>query len=535
MPSPLLAFQDLVVNRAVAVCRNSLKAIESEPGLASLDERELERRMVALGADVGAVALQAALEAACERATAADLEARGLKRDDVRWRREPEYHATVRTTVGEIPVWTWSYRHRNACGGWTTRTPALGTVIARRRTRSSTLTLEWESKVAALHPYRQSAELLRYFSAGKLTVEDNTIARHVVAIASMMKTEWKYLPPAEIAEILRSKATCDQQTGRPLLYFSCDAHTLRQYEDDTWSAPWKNVNGLRLWCQDRKTGGIIHIGGDFTVGDCKDVVELVEELAQLGVLPRDLTYHCATKPDENELPPVQAQLVVVTDGAKWLQKRLEPALPPALWLLDAYHAYEYLNYYAATLYGKGTTATKRFYAMLISHLTGSQPSTHRPRKPARTWRRKHPKRRAQIDFAQLRADGYGIDRLIDFLSAYQVDKRHQATHDAFIERLEANKARMDYLGARARGMQIGSGAMESLHRTGSQLRLKLPGARWRPVAAQALLNLRALELSGRWDEFWSHDGLAQLLDDALGLHRVRSKNEEGEVALQMAA
>ena len=51
--------------------------------------------MVALGADVGAVALQAALEAACERATAADLEARGLKRDDVRWRREPEYHATV--------------------------------------------------------------------------------------------------------------------------------------------------------------------------------------------------------------------------------------------------------------------------------------------------------------------------------------------------------------------------------------------------------------------------------------------------------
>jgi hypothetical protein len=94
---------------------------------------------------------------------------------------------------------------------------------------------------------------------------------------------------------------------------------------------------------------------------------------------------------------------------------------------------------------------------------------------------------------------------------------------------------MDYLGARARGMQIGSGAMESLHRTGSQLRLKLPGARWRPVAAQALLNLRALELSGRWDEFWSHDGLSQLLDDALGLHRVRSRNKGGEVALQVAA
>ena len=94
-------------------------------------------------------------------------------------------------------------------------------------------------------------------------------------------------------------------------------------------------------------------------------------------------------------------------------------------------------------------------------------------------------------------------------------------HRTFIDKLKRLRCRMDYLGARTRGMQIGSGAMESLHRTGSQLRLKLPGARWHPEVAQALLNLRCLGLAGRWDEFWSHDDLPQLLNSALGEHQPR--------------
>lgn len=44
----------------------------------------------------------------------------------------------------------------------------------------------------------------------------------------------------------------------------------------------------------------------------------------------------------------------------------------------------------------------------------------------------------------------------------------------------ANLDRIDYSVYRQRGMQIGSGAMESLHRTASQMRLKLAGARWTP-------------------------------------------------------
>ena len=520
MPTNVFASNGSSVNVIAKNLRKDLEVLMTSADLDNPDERLLERSAAELGTRVGAKAMRVLLEEACRRATMVDLAERGLTADEVRWRREPEYFTTVRTTLGEVRVWTWAYRHRNAAGGWTTRVPARGKVVAQRRTRSSTVALEWECKAGAMHPYRQGAELLPLFSHGKLTVEDNTMARHVVAIGLSIKRSWKYRTPADIAEVLATRATRDAKTGRPLMYFSCDAHTIRQYVNDTWAAQWKNINGVRLWCQDRKTGGIIHLGGDFTVGDCEEVVRLVEELGALGILPTDLTYRCAAG-EGGEARRVTALLVVVTDGAKWLYGRLAQALPDAVWLLDAYHAFEYLGEYTATLYGKGTRATKEHYATLITTLTGQAPSNRRPRCHARSWRRKRPNKRRPVDYHQLIAAGFGIDTLIDYLEGYTVDAQHTGMHQAFVEKLRGLRARMDYLGARARGMQIGSGAMESLHRTGSQLRLKLPGARWRPEVAQALLNLRCLGLAGRWDEFWSHDDLPQLLNSALGEHQSR--------------
>ena len=54
------------------------------------------------------------------------------------------------------------------------------------------------------------------------------------------------------------------------------------------------------------------------------------------------------------------------------------------------------------------------------------------------------------------------------------------------------------------------GAMESLHRTGSQARLKRAGCHWTEEVAQAILNLRMLGLSGRWKEYWSQPELPHL-------------------------
>ena len=56
---------------------------------------------------------------------------------------------------------------------------------------------------------------------------------------------------------------------------------------------------------------------------------------------------------------------------------------------------------------------------------------------------------------------------------------------------------MDYPAAKAAGLPIGSGAVESLARHLVPLRLKRSGARWSPAGAQAILTLRAHLKSGR--------------------------------------
>ncbi len=61
------------------------------------------------------------------------------------------------------------------------------------------------------------------------------------------------------------------------------------------------------------------------------------------------------------------------------------------------------------------------------------------------------------------------------------------------------------------GYSIGSGAMESLHRTAGQARMKIPGGRWLQETSQAIFNLRMMVLAGRWTEFWSKPDLPSLL------------------------
>ena len=63
-----------------------------------------------------------------------------------------------------------------------------------------------------------------------------------------------------------------------------------------------------------------------------------------------------------------------------------------------------------------------------------------------------------------------------------------------------NMQRMQYKDYKEKGWSIGSGPMESAHRTVIQQRMKLSGQRWTQQGAQYIVNLRAAEKSGEWDE-----------------------------------
>ncbi len=64
--------------------------------------------------------------------------------------------------------------------------------------------------------------------------------------------------------------------------------------------------------------------------------------------------------------------------------------------------------------------------------------------------------------------------------------------------------RLRYHGFRCRGVPLGSGAIESAIRRVLNLRLKGNGIYWTEDNAEAVFQLRAAVVSGRWEEILEH-------------------------------
>ncbi len=479
-------------------------------------ERDMEERIWVEVLSNARLMMSSALSLQCRQATERDIDARRLDEDQVRLRNEPDYWMTLTTTFGAVSFFSFAYRDSSSGVATVTRTPARGEVFPlHQHCRSSELCLEWETRLGCEMPFRHAQQGLTYFTHGAVTMEDTTIASHLLTVSQLVERSWLYQEPNTIRKVLREQATRDLGTGNPIIYLSTDAHALRRYFDETWDAAWKMANGLRLWCVNRRNGAIIHLGGEFTWGDCHQVAEIIDWLIDSGHLPADGNYG----------EGLVASVTVLTDGMPWIEDHVVSKFIAPVAILDAYHAMEHLQDYANVLFGKGSEAARRFYEACIRLLLGK-----RPRKRSKLRK----KGGAEIDvmgednqkttsippwLAWEASDicPTAIEVLIEKLSFEDVSIYHEDNRDKLVEYLKHNAYRMNYRRYRALGYQIGSGAMESLHRTGSQKRLKIPGARWLPETSQALFDLRMLYLCGRWDEFWHqpllHDKLVEAFNN----------------------
>lgn len=68
--------------------------------------------------------------------------------------------------------------------------------------------------------------------------------------------------------------------------------------------------------------------------------------------------------------------------------------------------------------------------------------------------------------------------------------------------IQARRDYLDYKGAIERGWPIGSGEIESGHRSVLQARLKLSGAWWKEENAEKMLALRVARANGEWRSYW---------------------------------
>ena len=470
--------------------------------------RELEISLWPALLEAGQKILGGLYASVCVRETEVDLAQRGLGAGEFWMRLERAYWATITTTVGKVCFPLSAYRDLDS---GRTMVPARdgGAFAFYPRTRSSAVCLEWETRLGGDLPFRKAERELEFFSHGAVTMEDTTIERHMVAVASAIDRSWLYRAPEDVREILQQRATRDGDTGKPIVFISSDAHLLRRFEDESWDASWKAANGLRLWCEDRQTGRIIHLGGEYTNGDCHEVGRLFAQLVQDGVIPRDGDYGQG----------VHAQYVFVSDGMPWFDDYLLPHLDPdaVVRILDAYHLLERMREYARGCCAAATKKGDRLVRALVVLVLGKgerrkratcrRGRTKQRAKKRRRWYRNPPNGQAYAVYLRDRIEELHItysprsgaaDDLVDALLSY-VDK---------------NIDRIDYREFRRRGFQIGSGAMESLHRSASQVRTKVAGARWLPNTLQAIFNVRMLRMVGAWDRFWRQDNLALILAEA---------------------
>ena len=164
----------------------------------------------------------------------------------------------------------------------------------------------------------------------------------------------------------------------------------------------------------------------------------------------------------------QSRIHCVGDGAGWIVRQVEERFgEQGRYLIDFYHVSEYLARAAETI-----TSTPE------------------------VWRR-----RQQERLKRNRAEKV-IEELTRHLEEDE-DEDGQAPVRACWRYLGNRLSNLDYQGAIAAGLPIGSGEVESGNRSVIQARLKRSGAWWREANAEDMLALRSLRASGQWQSYWA--------------------------------
>ena len=193
-----------------------------------------------------------------------------------------------------------------------------------------------------------------------------------------------------------------------------------------------------------------------------------------GLDPQDLCNAMADTVYRLREKQPELLLQLLADGAHEMWSLLESSFPigvfgPRHLLVDFWHVVEKLGPAAAAIYGtsEAPDATRRWRRLLKRH-----------------------KDAAEQILAELKASGRE-----EFDVNADADR---PVHNA-ITYLTNHADRMNYAGARVKGLPIGSGNVEATCKTLIGIRMKRAGSRWKEETGEHVIKLRALALSDQWD------------------------------------
>lgn len=162
------------------------------------------------------------------------------------------------------------------------------------------------------------------------------------------------------------------------------------------------------------------------------------------------------------------ELIVISDGAVWIENMVKRVAKKAIHILDWYHAKEKIYNCAKAIYGEFSPKVAEWAEPLCDLLWNGQAE-------------------ALVATLEVKARTSRKQTPLYELRNYFAERLHMLRYDEF----------------RAKGYTIGSGAIESANKYAIQDRLKKSGMRWSIRGANAVAKLRTLYLSGLWDTEWA--------------------------------
>ena len=175
-------------------------------------------------------------------------------------------------------------------------------------------------------------------------------------------------------------------------------------------------------------------------------------------------------------PDSSVAKLVITDAHKSISGYLKdnPAFDGFQRIIDFYHASEHLSHMAEAIHGKTSEGAKKWYKK-YRHI--------------------------------LKNEGQGVSKVIRSTEYYLGSRKYSKTVKKEIQRhlgyFKKHKKFMQYATYAKKGWPIGSGVIEAACKSVVKQRMCRSGQRWSIKGGQAILNLRSIAKSNRWNSFWN--------------------------------
>lgn len=204
-----------------------------------------------------------------------------------------------------------------------------------------------------------------------------------------------------------------------------------------WQGQWREAKGFRFYLVDGER--IVHLLSWHQVQSEGELGEALRQVKEAGLIPED-----------------KIRLCVIADGAHWVWKQVQAMFPSAVQILDYYHCSEHLHRVAALQFAHHPEHQTEWVEATLARLFAGEVE------------------QVLVDLHSMKARHSQAAEVIRQLIGYLANHQDRVSYGFF----------------RKGGYPIGSGGIESAHKTIGHVRLKRSGAWWYVENANHMLALR---------------------------------------------